>query len=657
MKLSDYKYLNRIETPGDLRKVPLNSLQNVCDDVRQFLIDTITQTGGHFGAGLGVVELTVALHYVYNTPTDKIVFDTGHQGYPHKILTGRKELLHTIRKMGGLSGFLKPSESPYDAFGAGHASTSISAALGLAAARDLSNLNHKVIAIIGDGALTGGMAYEAMNNCGIQKRDITVILNDNNMSIDKNVSAMSNYFNEIFASGTVQKIRGSIWDITQKMNFFGDRIRNYASKLEGGLKSVMTPGMLFEAMGFEYFGPLNGHNVVQIVRMLRLIKGIRGPILLHVITQKGKGYEPAEQDSQNLHAIGKIDKDTGKSLVKKDAKEKNSYYQDVFGKAITELAHDNPKIVGITAAMAEGTGLDRLRAVFPDRFFDVGIAEEHAVTFAAGMAIEGMTPVVALYSSFLQRAYDQVVHDCSLQNLHVVFGIDRAGIVGQDGPTHHGTLDLIYLRSIPNIIIMAPKDEQELRNMVFSAVNIYKNMPVAIRYPRGKGPGVVQGPMKAIPLGKSETLTEGDDIAIVAVGSMVEPARKAAAMLRNDNISAEVVNARFVKPLDKEMIDRLCLKFRKIVTVEDGQVNGGFGSAVLEYMNSRNYNDVGVAVHGIPDRFIEHGTQEELYRKLKLDGEGICEIVKHFVMFSEYIGVGEETDKKQFSLAYNENNP
>jgi len=482
-----YKYLTDINYPSDLKKLHMKELPAVCEELRNYVINTISKTGGHLGAGLGVVELTVAMHYVYDTPNDKIVWDVGHQGYPHKVLTGRRDQLHTIRHKGGLSGFLKPSESEYDAFGAGHASTSISAALGIASARDILGKKHRVAAVIGDGALTGGMAYEAMNNCGVQKRDITVVFNDNNMSISSNVSAFSNYFNELFASPLVEKVRTNLWELTGKMDDFGDRIRKVASRLEGGVKAIVTPGSLFEAFGFRYFGPINGNNVIQLVRIFKLIKDLRGPILLHIITKKGKGYGPAENDSQNLHAIGEIDINTGKSIPKSTSQAVAPQYYRVFGEAMTELCEKNPKLVGITAAMAEGTGIDILQEKFPDRCFDVGIAEQHAVTFAAGLAKEGIIPVVAIYSTFLQRGFDQIIHDCALQGLHVIFALDRAGLVGEDGSTHHGVLDIAYLRSVQKMVLMSPKDEQELRDMLFSSVFYYNKGPVAIRYPRGRG--------------------------------------------------------------------------------------------------------------------------------------------------------------------------
>lgn len=627
--MKNYKYLYKINSPDDLKKIPLEELPIVCDEVRDFMIDTITQTGGHFGAGLGVVELTVALHYVFDTPHDKLIFDVGHQGYPHKILTGRRDKLHTIRQKGGLSGFLKPSESEYDAFGAGHASTSISAALGIATARDMKGENFKVAAIIGDGSMTGGLAFEAMNNAGVQKRDLIVILNDNNMSIDTNVSALSNYFNEIFASATVQSIRQSIWELTGKLDSFGDRLRKLASRFEEGVKAIVTPGALFEAFGFTYFGPFNGHNVIKLVKILRLIKEIKGPVFVHVMTQKGKGYGPAECDAHNLHAIGKIDKETGKSLTQSP---NIPLYQDVFGDAMIEICQRNDKVVAITAAMCEGTGLDKLQKVMPERVFDVGIAEGHAVTFAAGLAIAGMLPVVAIYSSFLQRAYDNIIHDVALQNLKVIFAIDRAGLVGADGPTHHGVFDITYLRSIPNQIIAAPKDEQELRDLLFSAIYHYPDAPIAIRYPRGFALGVPISPMKFIPLGKSEVLRSGDDVAILALGKMVSNALKAAEMLKNDGVSCEVINARFVKPLDHLMLKDLCERHKFIVTVEDGQKAGGFGSAVLEFINQHIDAKPDVLILGIDDKFIEHGSQDELIHDVGLDAEGIYKSITNFIV-------------------------
>ncbi|MCS7177108.1 MAG: 1-deoxy-D-xylulose-5-phosphate synthase [Candidatus Kapabacteria bacterium] len=622
-----YRYLPLINSPEDLRKLPESALRDVCAEVRRYLIDVITQVGGHFGAGLGVVELTVALHYVFNTPKDKLVWDTGHQGYPHKILTGRRDELWTIRQRGGISGFLKRSESPYDVFGAGHASTSISAALGIATARDMMGRDFKVVAIIGDGAMTGGLAYEAMNNCGLQQRDLIVILNDNRMSIAPNMWALSNYFTQIFASPLGLKARKAARELTERMDEVGDRLRRLLSRVESGVKAIITPGMLFEALGFKYFGPVNGHNVHLLVRLLRSLREMRGPVLLHVITQKGKGYAPAEQDRQNLHAIGKIDKITGKPFSAPSDKPKPPLYQTVFGQAMVELCERDRRIVGITAAMPDGTGLSILQERFPDRVFDVGIAEAHAVTFAAGLATEGMLPVCAIYSTFLQRAFDQIVHDVAIQRLHVVFALDRAGVVGQDGPTHHGMLDLAYLRIIPGMVVMAPKDEQELRNMLYSALYCYTDGPVALRYPRGHGVGVPLGPMVPLPLGKAEVLRQGEDVAIVAIGKPVMEALRAAELLKEQGIQAEVVNARFAKPLDTDLLDELCERHSLLVTVEDGQVLGGFGSAVLEYVGQRYNRRVDVMLHGIPDCFVEHATPEEQYRELRLDAQGIAQVV------------------------------
>jgi 1-deoxy-D-xylulose-5-phosphate synthase len=623
----DYRFLNDINSPADLRKLHETDLRQVSDEVREYLIDTITKVGGHFGAGLGTVELTVALHYVFNTPTDKIVLDTGHQAYPHKILTGRRDQLHTIRQKGGLSGFLKRSESEYDDFGAGHATTSISAALGMAAARDQLGLDYKVVAMIGDGAMTGGLAYEAMNNCGVIKSDMLVVLNDNNMSIAPNVWALSNYFSELFASERGRRLREKIGTMTDKMDGFGDRIKSLAHRIEGGMKAVITPGMLFEALGFRYFGPVNGHNVGQLVTMLQGIKEMKGPILLHAITQKGKGYGPAERDKQFLHAIGKVDKITGKAVASAPPPvAPPPTYQKVFGEALTEIMKQKSNVVGITAAMPDGTGLDIVQKTFPERVYDVGIAEGHGVTFAAGLATQGIVPVVAIYSSFLQRAFDHIAHDVALQHLHCVFALDRSGLVGADGPTHHGVLDFGYLRIIQGMVVMAPKDEQELRDMLHSSIYDYTSGPVAIRYPRGNGVGVQVGPMKSIPLGNSETLRTGSDVAILAIGKMVSHAMKAAEILAEQGINAEVVNARFVKPLDTAMLDDVSKRIGRILTVEDGQIQGGFGSAVAEYI-AQHHPNVKLHLHGIEDIFVDHGTQEELHADLGLDAKGIAKTV------------------------------
>jgi 1-deoxy-D-xylulose-5-phosphate synthase len=626
-----YKVLFKINSPADVRSLSIEDLKILCVEIREYLVDVISQIGGHFGGGLGTVELTVALHKVFDTPNDLIVWDTGHQAYPHKIITGRRDQLKTIRQLNGISGFLKRTESEYDAFGAGHASTSISAALGMAVARDIQKTNKKVIAVIGDGAMTGGMAYEAMNNSGVIKSNLIVVFNDNNMSIAPNVWQISNYFNEMIAHPEYNKIKGAIWDLTGKLDQFGDRIRKVAARLESGIKSMITPGMLFEALGFRYFGPINGHNLDLLIKIFDQVKKLNGPILVHIISEKGKGYKPAENHAQRYHAATPFDKVTGEAIKKAGA---TPSYTTIFGKALVEIAKQNSKVVGITAAMGDGTGIDILQKEIPERCFDVGIAEEHAVTFAAGMATQGVIPVVAVYSTFLQRAFDQIVHDVALQKLHVVFVLDRAGLVGADGPTHHGTFDLTYLRLIPNMVIMAPKDEAELRDMLYTAIN-YKNGPVALRYPRGSALGVeLKEGFSEIEIGKAEKISSGHDVALLAVGNMVEYAKKASVKLLADGIHAEMINMRFIKPLDTKMLDEIALRFDKIVTLEESTIVGGFGSGVLEYYSGKNIKKDFLQI-GLPDKFIDHGTQEELHRIIGIDPNGITEKVKSFLSQSK----------------------
>ncbi|MDY0081996.1 MAG: 1-deoxy-D-xylulose-5-phosphate synthase [Ignavibacteriaceae bacterium] len=627
-----YPVLSKVNYPSDIKEMSITELKELCKDIREYLVDTISEIGGHFGGGLGAVELTVAIHKVFNTPHDLVVWDTGHQAYPHKILTGRKEALKKIRKLNGISGFLKRNESEYDAFGAGHATTSISAALGMAVARDLNNEpNKKVIAVIGDGAMTGGMAYEAMNNSGILKSDLIVVLNDNKMSIAPNVWQISNYFTEMIAHPEYNKFKGQVWDLTGKLDHFGDRLRKIAARLESGIKAVVTPGMLFEALGFRYFGPVNGHNLYQLIKLFEKTKELKGPILIHTITEKGKGYKPAEDHSQQWHASTPFDKLTGQ--VKKKASSVPSYTK-IFGQALVEIVKSNPKVVGITGAMPDGTGMDYLQEHYPKNYFDVGIAEEHGVTFAAGLATQGIIPVVAIYSTFLQRAFDQIIHDIALQKLHVVFVMDRAGLVGADGPTHHGVFDLSYLRMIPGMVIMAPKDEAELRNMLYTATE-YKAGPIALRYPRGSALGVeAEEGFTALEIGKAEKLIEGDDVALLALGAMVNYSLKAAAILKEQGINCEVINMRFVKPLDTDMLDYAASKFEKIITLEENNLPGGFGSGVAEYFMSKNYkNDLSFI--GIPDKFVEHGTQEELHHLLGIDPAGIVERVTAFTRLNK----------------------
>jgi len=621
---SKYQCLDKVNVPADIRKLPEAELKLLCADVRDFLIEVVSQTGGHLGAGLGAVELAVALHYVFDTPVDKLVWDVGHQAYPHKIITGRKDRLHTIRQYGGLSGFLKRSESEYDTFGAGHASTAISAALGMVAARELTGDKFKVVAIVGDGSMTGGMVYEGMNNAGIMKKDLIVILNDNNMSIAPNVWAISNYFTELIANPRYNRLKANVYELTGRLDAWGDRIRQVAARLEEGIKTIVTPGMLFEALGFRYFGPVNGHNVSQLVHIFKEVKDLHGPILVHVTTQKGKGYKPAEDDVQKLHGVSPFDKVTGLSPKKPNGP---PAYTKVFGKAVVDLARQDPKIVGVTAAMPDGTGLDQLQAEMPERFYDVGIAEQHGVTFAAGLATEGCKPIVAIYSTFLQRAFDQIIHDVALQHLHVVFCLDRAGLVGADGPTHHGAFDLSYLRMIPGMVIMAPKDEAELRDMLYTAVQ-YQDGPIALRYPRGNGLGVpMRDEFSELPIGKAEILRTGTDTALLALGALVNPAMKAAGLLEARGISCQVVNMRFVKPLDTRLLDEIASRFSSVVTLEDNVITGGFGSAVAEYfavMQTR----VRVKRLGLPDAFVTHGSPEELQAEVGLTPAGIAGVVE-----------------------------
>lgn len=628
---SKYQILSKVNEPKDLKHLDVAALKILAHEIREFLIDVVSQTGGHFGGGLGTVELTLALHKVFDSPKDQIVWDTGHQAYPHKVITGRKELFHTIRQFHGISGFLKRSESEHDAFGAGHASTSISAALGLACARDLRNENNHVVAVIGDGAMTGGMAYEAMNNAGFLKTNIIVVFNDNNMSISDNVWGVSRYFTEMIAHPDYNKFKSQIWDLTGKLDQFGDRLRKIASRIEGGIKSVITPGMLFEALGFRYFGPINGHNIGQMINLFEKVKKLNGPILVHAFTQKGKGYKPAEDHAQRMHGASPFDKTTGLAIAKNSEKPS---YTEIFGKAIEEIVDKDKRIIGITAAMPDGTGMNFLQKHHPKNFFDVGIAEEHAVTFAAGLAAKEIIPVVAIYSTFLQRAIDQIIHDIALQRLHVVFAIDRGGIVGADGPTHHGCLDLTYLRMIPDMVIMSPKDEAELRNMLYTAIYEVKG-PVAIRYPRGNGLGVeMKRDFEIIPLGRGEKLSHGSECAILSIGNMTNNALKAREILEGEGIHAAVYNMRFVKPLDFALLDEAAKNYKKIITIEENSVVGGFGAGIVEYFTDKKYkNDV--LRLGLPDSFVEHGTQSELHALLKIDPKGISERIMSFIEYKK----------------------
>ncbi|MEX0845239.1 MAG: 1-deoxy-D-xylulose-5-phosphate synthase [Balneolaceae bacterium] len=622
--------LANIHFPDDLKKLKPDQLQDVCDELRQYIIDMISVNGGHFGASLGVVELTTALHYVYNTPKDLLVWDVGHQAYGHKILTGRREQFHTNRKYGGLSGFPKRTESEYDTFGVGHSSTSISAALGMALARDLDKSDKKVVAVIGDGAMTAGLAFEAMNNAGAMNSDILVILNDNNMSIDPNVGALKEYLADITTSKTFNKMRDDIYDMLGHFKSAGEKMRKIASRLEKAMTAALTPGSLFRALGFKYYGPTDGHDVDGLRKMLEDLKDVKGPKLLHIVTVKGKGFAPAEREQTKWHASSSpFDKITGKSLsvppgTKKDAAPK---YQDVFGEALVELAATNENIVSMTPAMPSGSSLWPMMNTFPDRAFDVGIAEQHAVTLAAGLATQGKKPFCAIYSSFLQRGYDQLVHDVAIQNLPVVFCIDRAGLAGADGPTHHGAYDTSFMRAIPNMIISSPLNEQDLRNMMFTASQ-YDEAPWAIRYPRGRATGMkVQEGFESLEIGKGIELREGDNVAILSFGPIGKYVFKASEILSKEGIEIGHYDMRFAKPLDTGLIDEICLKYDHIITLEDGAKLGGFGSAVAEYLAEKPEKPT-LKIMGIPDRIVEHGTQEELHNEIGIGVAGIIEQVK-----------------------------
>jgi len=625
--------LDQIDDPTELRKLNVDQLPQVCTELRDFIIDAVSTNPGHFGASLGVVELTVALHYVFKTPYDLLVWDVGHQAYGHKVLTGRKEVFHTNRKYKGISGFPKPSESIYDTFGVGHSSTSISAALGMAVAARLKEENdRKIVAVIGDGAMTGGMAFEGLNNAAVNKSDLLVILNDNNMAIDPSVGGMSNYLLKISKSQTYNKLKKDVWEGLGKLNGFGPKARRLVQKTENAIKTMLLKqSNLFEGLGFRYFGPVDGHDVVYLAEVLQSLSHIPGPKLLHVITKKGKGFKQAELRQTEYHAPGKFDKITGELLDCECAVNKPPKFQNVFGHTMIELAELNDRIVAITPAMPSGCSLNLMMEKMPGRTFDVGIAEQHAVTFSAGLAIQGMLPYCNIYSTFMQRAYDQVIHDVALQNLQVVFCLDRGGLVGADGATHHGVFDLAYMRSIPNMIVSAPMDELELRNMMFTAQN-ENHGPFSIRYPRGCGCVIDwRQPMVAIPVGKSRQLSVGADLAILTIGTTGIQTRRVIKMLQKDGINAAHFDMRFVKPLDEEILHEIFRNYKRAVTIEDGVLQGGFGSAVLEFMADNQYSSELKRI-GIPDKFIDHGTTDELYRDYGLDQQGIYQTVRSFTL-------------------------
>jgi 1-deoxy-D-xylulose-5-phosphate synthase len=603
--------LETIRQSSDLRKLDPEQLEELAQEVRQEIISVVSKNGGHLASNLGVVELTLALHYCFDVPTDQIVWDVGHQSYVHKMLSGRRDRLNTIRQFQGLSGFPRKDESPADAFGTGHASTSISAALGLATARDYKGLDHKVIAVIGDGALSGGLAFEGLNNAGASRRDILVILNDNEMSISRNVGALSKYLTNIMTDKRFNKLRDEIWELTGRFKR-RDKIRAMVSDIEDSIKGLFVPGYLFDKLGFRYFGPIDGHDLSVLIKTLNQIKSISGPKLLHVATVKGRGFAPAEADATKFHGIGSFDKVTGQS----NAKSSLPAYTRVFGDTMIELAKQDDKIVAVTAAMCSGTGLAKFAEEFPDRFFDVGIAEGHAVCFSAGLAAEGVKPFVAIYSTFLQRAYDQIIHDVALQSLPVIFCVDRAGLVGDDGPTHHGGFDLSYLSAVPGMTIMVPKDGDELRSMLYLAARRNHDGPCAIRYPRGQVPHPMTGATEVLPWGKWEQLGEAGDTVVIATGTMVDVALKARERLAGGKEIA-VINARFVKPLDTEMLDFCADRYRDIISIEENSHVGGLGQMIGNHLS---HNDGKARFHSfaIPDRFITHGKRELLLDEIGL---------------------------------------
>ena len=625
-EIISYSVLARVNDPADLRGLSVMELQKLAEEIRDLIISTVATTGGHLASSLGVVELTIALHYVFNTPQDRLIWDVGHQSYAHKIVTGRKEKFATLRQQGGLSGFPKRSESPYDTFNVGHSGTSIAAAAAFAEAQCLKGEHNKIIAVIGDGSLTTGMAFEGLNWSGDRKKNLIIVLNDNEMSISPNVGALSSYLNRIMTGDRVTRFKSELKSFFKSIPGIGEQILKFSQQIEESVKTFVVPGALFEELGFTYVGPLEGHRLDYLLKNFENVKNLEGPVLVHVITQKGRGYKFAEENSLTYHGIAPFDVETGQTLPSSNPA---LSYTAIFGRTITQLAADDSRIVAITAAMCEGTGLEKFRAMFPQRFYDVGIAEQLAVTFAAGLAAQGLLPVVAIYSTFLQRAYDQILHDVCLQNLPVVFAVDRAGIVGEDGATHQGLFDLSYLRNLPHLVMMAPKDENELRHMLKTAVGC--GSPVSIRYPRGKGVGVpLDGGITTLPLGKGEVLREGSDLAIIAVGCTVHPALQAAQKLADEGIGAKVINARFIKPLDAELILNTAASIKKILTVEENVLDGGFGSAVLELLAENGVTGATVKRLGIRNQFVEHAKPSELRSSLGLDEEGILQAAREY---------------------------
>lgn len=640
MEMTDktYKYLYNIDSPVDLKAVPRKELTKVCDELRQFIIDEVSKNPGHLGSSLGVVELTVALHYVFNTPYDRIVWDVGHQAYGHKILTGRRDKFYTNRQFKGICGFPSPKESDYDAFGVGHSSTSISAALGMSVAALMKNeQNRQVVAVIGDGAMTGGLAFEGLNNTSMDKNNLLIILNDNQMAIDPINGGFTQYLIDITTSQTYNRLRYKAYKTIKKLGLISDEGKNRIIGFNNTVKAALSKQHnIFEGLNIRYFGPVDGHDVDNLVKILSDIKDFKGPKVLHLITQKGKGYEPAEKSVTEWHAPGKFCVETGERNVVTPTEPTPPLFQDVFGETLLELAQQNEKILAITPAMPSGCSMTIMQKELPDRVFDVGIAEGHAVTFSAGLAKDGMVPFCNIYSSFMQRAYDNVIHDVALQELPVIFCLDRAGVVGSDGATHHGIFDLAYMRCIPNITIAAPRNEIELRNLMYTAQE-FKSGPFVIRYPRGKGYIVDwKQPMKKVKIGKGEQLKAGKDLAVITIGNMAHSAARAIEKVERENeISIAHYDMRFLKPLDTEMLHEIASNFKQILTIEDGVINGGFGSAVLEFMADNNYK-LNVKRLGINDTFVEHGTPEQLYNMLGLDTEGIAKSLLEYINIQKH---------------------
>ena len=623
--------LAKIDLPADIRRLSIAQLNDLAEEIREMMIATVSKRGGHLASSLGTVELTLALHYVFDTPRDRLVWDVGHQTYTHKIITGRKGRFDSLRQKGGISGFPKRVESPYDTFDVGHSGTSISAAAGMAEARCLTGDNYRIIAVIGDGAISAGMAFEGLNWTGDRRKNLIIILNDNEMCISPNVGALSSYLNRIMTGQTVSRIKAEVKTFLRSVPGIGEQMLKFSRQVEESLKTFFVPGAIFEELGYTYVGPLEGHHLDHLIRNLKNIKSLEGPVLVHVVTQKGKGYKFAEDDPSRFHGIAPFDIDTGETAAAGGSAAAPSYTQ-VFGRTVAALARENPRIVAITAAMSEGTGLDRFACEFPARFYDVGMAEQHGVTFAAGMAAQGFIPIVAIYSTFMQRAFDQVIHDVCLQKLPVVLAMDRGGFVGADGPTHHGLFDFAFLRTVPNIVIMAPKDENELQHMLKTAVAC--GCPAALRYPRGAGVGVpLDEAPRALPVGQGEILFDppGATAAVFAIGNCCHPAVAAARTLEAEGIPVRVINARFVKPLDAELLCGAGNEIKRIVTVEENALMGGFGSAVLELFAEREIRGVSVLRLGVPDEFAQHATQKELRRQYGIDAEGIAAAVRKLV--------------------------